>query len=390
MSPIIKHLEQFGEPSEEDYALIQELLPSEVPKGDIFVYCSKLCDNKVDRQKEFFSSGALEQLKEKFVGVTGLFNHDWKSDNQHSRIYKTELVTDTSKKNESYEPYSYIVGFAYTLNTPENQRFIRDVKSGILKEVSIGFEHESLTPIVLDDGKEVKRIDSVSDVYEWSFVAVPSQRHAGVVKSFTPEQEVGTMKLAEALAKLQDVVKLKSFSTDTLPTEVITTITSAIEGFEKDAITYKSFETRIKSLEGEVEEKGNRVKELEQEITTSSLENAITKALEGLNPVSDTASQVAKSIAEKGITIGEDGQPVGVDETKSLLQSDYGFLFGSAEAEEVPDEKAFEAAEKSADEQTSTKSFVNTRKSLDFTRTSSTSTQSTQQVAAPVRRTSLL
>jgi len=372
--PVVKHLDKFGEPSDSDYELIKEFLPIEIPKSDIFVYSIKLCDNLLDREGEFFSLRALEQLKELFVGTTGIFNHEWKSNNQHSRIYKTELITDDSKKNESLEPYRYIVGYAYTINSEKNKQLIEDVGAGILKEVSIGFKHDPPTIVELPDGRKASRIDNIQDVYEWSFVAVPAQRFAGVVKSFNPNGEVVKMDLKEAVAKL------KSFSG--VDQSVVESISTAIENFQKESANLKSLESRVKALEKEVEEKDIRIKQLEQEIVENTLAHAIEDVLSDFELVSETAAEIARQVAEKEISLAEDGSVVGVEEAKAKLKSDYSFLFknldndgGGCEGDDNGNGEYVYVATKSL-------SGNAVKRGIDFTKTSSVNTKSAKTNSA--------
>ena len=69
---------------------------------------------------------------------------------------------------------------------------------------------------------------------------------------------------------------------------------------------------KIKSLEDEVMEKTKRVKELEEELITTTLEHAINDVLSDFELVSDTAEEIARSIVEKSISIDEDGSVQGV------------------------------------------------------------------------------
>lgn len=365
--PVFKHLEKFGVPSDEDFALIKEFLPSEISKEDIFVYSVKLCDNLVDREGEFFSDRALEQLVDMFKGTTGIYNHDWKSGNQHSRIYKVELFVDLDNKNESSDPYKYIVGYAYTLNNEKNKSLIEDIKAGILKEVSIGFNFDVATEITLDDGRKVTRIDNITDVYEWSFVAVPAQKFAGVIKSFNHDKEVSSMNWKEAL------VKLKSLSGVDL--SVVSVIESAVKDFEQQMSIVPSLQAKIKSLEDEVAEKTKKVKELEEELITATLEHAINDVLSDFELVSDTAEELARSIVEKSISIDEDGAVQGVEEVKSKLKSDYPFLFKNVDSGDDGDEE----------DTVSTKSFTKvTKKGIDFSKTSTFNTKSVIKTKKPL------
>jgi hypothetical protein len=386
-----RHLKSFGEPSDEDYAIILESLPSEVSKSDIFVYSVRICDSLVDRDGEFFSHDALVQLTAMYIGQPGIFDHEWESGNQHSRIYKTELVTelveddDINKmelltevlsENPSLRPYEYVVGYAYTLNSEENKVMINKIKAGILKEVSIGFDTAVETKVKLSDG-EATRIDSIADVFEWSFVAVPAQRLAGVVKSFNDIKEGKAMSWKDA------VVKLKSFQgVDASALQIIEDALAAAESSESEAV--KGLKAKLKSAEEDSQTKAARVKELEDELVDTTLSHALKEVLVGLTPVSDSAHELAYKIAQDGLSVGDDGAVQGVEETKAKLKSEYPFLFGDTKSMDDEDEED-EPTEKGDDvtDETNLKSATRRKVGLDFTKTSAV-TSNTKSTRKPM------
>lgn len=291
---VTEHEGMFTTPSLEDFELIKKFLKSDdITAEHIFVYPIRLCDTATDRDNEQLTLQALESIKSLVVGKAGIKNHDWNSNNIHSRIYKAEI--------EEIEGVMCLVGYAYTMDTEGNKELIEGIKSGLLQEVSIGFNATSYT--MLEDG--VRQIDDVEDVYEWSFVAVPAQRNAGVIKSYEDN-------------KCKEGVK---------------------------DMTLEELQAKVKELETEVELKSARVKELEEEKVQTALENAIASALEGLEPVSEKAEEIARQVAQAGIVMGEEG-PEGVEEVKACLKGDYGFLFKAEEVEEeTEDEKELEDEE---------------------------------------------
>ena len=97
-----------------------------------------LCDNEVDRDFERFSVSTLRELSELFVGATGICDHDWRSENQVARIYRTELVTEKGKTTSCGEAYVYLKGFAYMLRTEANAELIAQIEGGIKRETSVG------------------------------------------------------------------------------------------------------------------------------------------------------------------------------------------------------------------------------------------------------------
>ena len=168
---------------------------------EVFLFDVRLCDNEIDRDGERFSREALAQLKELFVGKTGIFDHNPTGENQTARIFETELVEEPARETEAGEPYTYVKGHAYMIRTDKNRDLIREIDGGIKKEVSISCMAVSQRCSVCGADRRQERcahqnghiyggkrchtiLSDVTDAYEWSFVAVPAQREAGVTKRF--------------------------------------------------------------------------------------------------------------------------------------------------------------------------------------------------------------
>lgn len=192
--------EAVGAPDEEALGLIARFTRSAPKAEDLYTFTVTLCDNEIDRDNERFSVEALQTLSELFVGVTGIFDHSMKSSDQTARIYKTQVITDESKLTSYGEPYVRLKAWCYMLRTPKNQELISEIEGGIKKEVSVSCSVQSKLCSVCGhdlrshecchavgetvDGKTCHAILSgPSDAYEWSFVAVPAQKNAGVSKS---------------------------------------------------------------------------------------------------------------------------------------------------------------------------------------------------------------
>lgn len=168
---------------------------------DVYLFSVLLCDNEVDRDYERFSESTLKELGELFTGATGICDHEWKSKNQLARIYRTELVSVPGKTTKSGAPYQYLKGRAYMLRTQENAQIIAAIEGGIKKETSVGCSvAKSICSICGEPmgssacghvkGREYggklcwAELEGAVDAYEWSFVAVPAQKSAGVIKKF--------------------------------------------------------------------------------------------------------------------------------------------------------------------------------------------------------------
>lgn len=184
---------------------INAFAKAQLAAEEVYTFRVLLCDNEVDRDFERFSVSTLRELSELFVGATGICDHDWRSENQVARIYRTELVTEKGKTTSCGEPYTYLKGFAYMLRTEANAEFIAQIDGGIKRETSIGCSvAQSVCSIcgaqigtcshekgkIYGGERCCAVLTGAVDAYEWSFVAVPAQRSAGVIKSFV-ESEAG-------------------------------------------------------------------------------------------------------------------------------------------------------------------------------------------------------
>lgn len=187
---------QSGKVSAEDLELINRQSIKKLTADEVFAFSVILCDNDVDRDFEIFSDESLASLEKLFVGKTGILNHSNRSEDQLCRTYKTELISDNTRKTCLGVPYKYLKAWCYTVRSTKNEDLIKDIESGIKKEVSISCNFSEKVCSVCGEsvcnhraGKYYgdtlcyKHINGVNDAYEWSFVAVPAQRNAGVTKS---------------------------------------------------------------------------------------------------------------------------------------------------------------------------------------------------------------
>ncbi len=192
-----------GIPSDEDMDLINNHTLRKLSKDEVFTFSVILCDNNIDRDFERFDEESLKTLEKLFVGKTGILNHSMKSEDQSCRTYKTELVYDNSRTVANGDSYIGLKAWCYTVKSDKNENLIRDIESGIKKEVSISCSSESKICSICGEahcshiGGRVyngnpcyKTISGITDAYEWSFVAVPAQRNAGVTKSFIKEKNM--------------------------------------------------------------------------------------------------------------------------------------------------------------------------------------------------------
>ena len=187
-----------GTPEADELALINALARRELEADEVYTFALRLCDNDIDRDHERFDDAALDQLAPMFVGVSGVFDHRWSAREQTARIYRTEVVDGNGTLTDDGLPYRFLKGWAYMMRTDENAALIAEIDGGIKREVSVGCAVEKVICSVC--GQELDRcphekgeeydgqmchgiLTGATDAYEWSFVAVPAQRKAGVIKS---------------------------------------------------------------------------------------------------------------------------------------------------------------------------------------------------------------
>ena len=191
-----------GEPmkadARKDIDLINRYALKELKPEEVFCFSMNLCDTQVDRDNEMFSIQGLQKLARLFPGKPLISDHEWSADNQQGRIYRCQVVTEGD--------ISRLRASIYMLRTAGTEETIRQIEAGILKEVSIGFANKKLICSIC--GEEMTRsfygpskckndhekgnvyngktcvgiMADPTDAYEVSFVAVPSQREAGVTK----------------------------------------------------------------------------------------------------------------------------------------------------------------------------------------------------------------
>ena len=185
--------------TEADLALINLLSRKELKEEDVYVFSLRLCDNEVDRDQERFAPQTLEELSRLFVGKSGIFDHQWSARGQAARIYKTEVIHQPERITKAGDGYCWLKGWAYMARTEGTKDLIAEIEAGIKKEVSVGCAVEkSVCSICGADLRQGQcghkkgeyydgrlcyaSLEGASDAYEFSFVAVPAQPEAGVVK----------------------------------------------------------------------------------------------------------------------------------------------------------------------------------------------------------------
>ena len=178
-----------GMPTKAQLEAINAQAKAEMTEEQVYVFSLRLCDDQIDRDGERFDTAALPALAKLFIGKTGIVDHKWSSDSQVARIFQTQVVCE--------DGVSYIKAWAYIRRGGHGDEIIADIEAGIKKEVSVGCAMGRAVCSVCGgeygtcghqkgesyDGQVCCVIlKEPMDAYEFSFVAVPAQREAGVLK----------------------------------------------------------------------------------------------------------------------------------------------------------------------------------------------------------------
>ena len=210
-----------GAATEEDMKAINKYALTPLKAEDVFTFKAVLCDNDLDRDFERFSLKALQELQKLFLGKTVIKDHVHSAENQVARIYRTELQQG-SKTLKSGELYTQLVAHCYMVKTASNADLIAEIKGGIKKEGSVGCSVSGAVCSICgtDNAKSYCRhyrgrsydkeggtevctftLTGAKDAYEFSLVAVPAQKVAGVSKSYTGETVYEAQEAPEEVSK---------------------------------------------------------------------------------------------------------------------------------------------------------------------------------------------
>ena len=178
-----------GVPTAVQMEKINALAKGTLTAEQVYVFSVRLCDDQVDRDFERFDAAALPGLAKLFVGKSGIVDHKWSAGSQLARIFDTEVV--------EADGVTAIKAWAYIRRGGAGDEWIADIEAGIKKEVSVGCSMGRSVCSVCGgeygscghrkgeyyDGELCCAIlREPVDAYEFSFVAVPAQRDAGVLK----------------------------------------------------------------------------------------------------------------------------------------------------------------------------------------------------------------
>ena len=246
--------------TKEELALINSYAQTELSEDELFTFSVVLCDDSVDRDLERFSKDALYKLAELFTGRTGIFDHDPRGENQTARIYSCEVACDEQSGS------ARLLAKAYMIRTEGNADLIAEIKGGIKKEVSVscsvGRKLCSICgadvfkePCMHVKGHEyngqtcVHILDEPTDAYEWSFVAVPAQKGAGVTKTYSDSEKVDKL-LADEEARLrEEILRMSYFCKPFVSAEAVSAMTAAMNSDQLRSLRIRLRKTMLEDEE---------------------------------------------------------------------------------------------------------------------------------------------
>ena len=225
---------------EEEMRLVNTYSRRQLSPEEVYIFSVALCDNDVDRDHERFTVESLFALEKLFVGKTGIIDHDPTAKNQKARIISCRVEAVQGEKTALGDDLFRLTARAYMRRTGGSSELIEMIDSGIVKEVSVGCSiGRTVCSICRQDlyspacshvkGRRYQgelcygELCEPADAYEFSFVAVPAQRAAGVIKSEKKEKS------------RMDITKLLDCERLTLEGEEITALKDYINGLKSDA-----------------------------------------------------------------------------------------------------------------------------------------------------------
>ena len=241
---------------EQEMRLINSYSRRELSPEEVYIFSVALCDNDVDRDHERFTVESLFALEKLFVGKTGIIDHNPTAKNQKARIISCKVESVQGEKTALGDELFRLTARAYMRRTEGNAELIEAIDSGIVKEVSVGCSiGRTVCSICRQDlyspacshvkGRTYQgelcygELCEPADAYEFSFVAVPAQRAAGVIKSEKKEKA------------MTDFTKLLTGERLTLEGEEITALKDYIEGLRSDADCVKAYREELLHRLGE-------------------------------------------------------------------------------------------------------------------------------------------
>lgn len=238
-----------GTPTPAQLEQINRQTKAALTAEQVYLFSVRLCDDQPDRDGERFDTAALPELARLFIGKPGIVDHNWSAEKQVARIFHTEVVRDGA--------VTWLRGWAYLLRTEKNRELIAELEGGIRREVSIacamkrtvcslcGADYGACEHRKGQDGCVAVLCDP-ADAFEFSFVAVPAQREAGVLKGMKGGESMelgeyirlkGTPEQQQAMAELQQYAELGRRYADGLRAEVVRLGLALELGLSRETLT---------------------------------------------------------------------------------------------------------------------------------------------------------
>lgn len=239
--------------TDDDLKKIHNYARRELSRDELYVFDVTLCNNDIDRDFERFSVQALNDMAPMFVGKTGIFDHSMRSADQKARIFETRVEKEIGKKTIDNADLYSLKARAYMLNNEENRALIDEIDAGIKKEVSVSCSLASSICSVCSADRKTHRcehipgrmyadklcyftLEDAQDAYEFSFVAVPAQREAGVTKAFSIKEDNIMTDVIKQIGEEREITLTKSQSNE---------LYSYIEGLREDAQLAQSYKKEL-------------------------------------------------------------------------------------------------------------------------------------------------
>lgn len=340
-----------------DLDLINQHTIKPLTEDEVFTFKVQLCDNDVDRVGDKMSDTFLADVAKNIVGLTGLKDHDWSSDNQTSRLYDAQVVVDDTV-NSVGETRKYVLGKAYTLSKYKD--YIDKINAGLLKETSISFESEGDTCSIcgeemIKDTDDIghccnghcagevyegvlcyNNINKLKDLLEWSLVAVPCQRNAGI-----KNKNLGgnIMKKAEFLIRQFMSSKAYEKAEDADKDK----LKKALDDSEDKELSDEDIKVLVEEnskLKEKLKAMENKVKEAEGGRTKDKIEAIVDKEFDKVGLITPEVKELLKKEIPWDDLKLEDGQIPGLADVFAGMKNKYKGLF--VDAEEVEEESGHE------------------------------------------------
>ena len=242
--------------------LVNQYSRRQLSADEVYLFTVALCDNDVDRDYERFTVESLFELEKLFVGKTGIIDHDPTAKNQKARIISCKVESVDGAFTSRGDQLFRLTARAYIRRTEGNAELIEAIEAGIVKEVSVGCSvghtvcsicrNEMHSPLCSHQkGREYDgelcygELTEPKDAYEFSFVAVPAQRAAGVIKGY---KEKDMNEICKALTGENEVTLTKGEAAS---------LKEYIERLESDSAYAKAYrEELVQKLKTALREKG--------------------------------------------------------------------------------------------------------------------------------------